>query len=97
MQNGASTENKRSATKGTGGAHLASPTCLLHLLVWFFFHAIKKRFLFIYFHVRACSLKEIVLRMANAKFKTLQDGETSVFLWELETFSVFGMRDRAFQ
>ena len=37
-----------------------------------------------------------LLGVANGKCETLRDGETVIFLYETETFSIFKVRDRAF-
>ena len=34
--------------------------------------------------------------VANGKCETLRDGETVIFLYETETFSIFKVRDRVF-
>ena len=35
-----------------------------------------------------------LIGVANGKFETLRDGETSIFLCETETFRIFRLRDQ---
>ena len=47
--------------------------------------------------LKFCVGKRSILGVANGKCETLRDRETSVFLWEPETFWLFGLRDRDFK